>query len=75
MIEKINEPKDLKNLGIKELEVLAQEIREEIIDVVSRTGGHLSSNLGAVELTLALHYVLDAPQDKIIWDVGHQSYT
>lgn len=74
MIEKINEPKDLKNLGIKELEVLAQEIREEIIDVVSRTGGHLSSNLGAVELTLALHYVLDAPQDKIIWDVGHQSY-
>jgi 1-deoxy-D-xylulose-5-phosphate synthase len=74
MIEKINEPKDLKALSIKELEVLAGEIREEIISVVSQTGGHLSSGLGAVELTIALHYVLNAPRDKIIWDVGHQSY-
>lgn len=75
MLEKIKEPKDLKLLGIEELKILAEEIRKEIIDVVSRTGGHLSSNLGAVELTIALHYVFDAPQDKIIWDVGHQSYT
>jgi len=74
MLEKINEPKDLKNLSIEELKIVAREIREEIINVISSTGGHLSSNLGAVELTLALHYVLNTPQDKIIWDVGHQTY-
>lgn len=77
IIDKINNPKDLRNLkltidGQKEL---AQEIRDFIIDNVSKTGGHLASNLGAVELTLAIHSVFNTPEDKIIWDVGHQSYT
>ena len=74
ILEKINEPKDLKTLNIKEKEELAEEIREELIDIVSKNGGHLASNLGVVELTIALHSVFDAPNDKIIWDVGHQSY-
>jgi len=74
MLEKINDPKDLKKLDIKDLSILAGEIRSEIVKVVSVTGGHLSSNLGAVDLTLALHYVFDAPRDKIVWDVGHQTY-
>ncbi|MCD6451076.1 MAG: 1-deoxy-D-xylulose-5-phosphate synthase [Acidobacteria bacterium] len=75
MLEKINSPQDLKKLSINELAQLAKEIREFIIDVVSKTGGHLASNLGAVELTLALHYVFDFSKDRIIWDVGHQTYT
>ncbi len=75
ILDKINSPEDLKNLPIDELPQLAQEIREKIIAVVSKVGGHLASNLGAVELTLALHYVLNSPVDKIVWDVGHQSYT
>lgn len=70
----INGPADLKKLSIKELTKLAAEIRARIIETVSRTGGHLASNLGAVELTLALHYVFDSPRDKIVWDVGHQCY-
>ncbi|MCX5799342.1 MAG: 1-deoxy-D-xylulose-5-phosphate synthase [Proteobacteria bacterium] len=74
-LEKINSPEDLKKLNTVELARLAVEIRPYIIKVVSRTGGHLSSNLGVVELTIALHYVFDAPNDKIIWDVGHQCYT
>jgi 1-deoxy-D-xylulose-5-phosphate synthase len=74
-LEKINSPEDLKKLNNIELTRLAEEIRPYIIKVVSRTGGHLSSNLGVVELTIALHYVFDAPNDKIIWDVGHQCYT
>ncbi len=74
-LEKINSPEDLKKLNTVELARLAEEIRPYIIKVVSRTGGHLSSNLGVVELTIALHYVFDAPNDKIIWDVGHQCYT
>jgi len=74
-LDKINDPKDLKKIPIKELPKLAEEIREEILATVSNTGGHLASNLGVVELTLALHYVFDAPEDRIIWDVGHQSYT
>lgn len=74
-LERINGPWDLKALGIKELEELAHEIRAIIIDVVSKNGGHLASNLGVVELTIALHYVFDSPKDVIIWDVGHQSYT
>jgi 1-deoxy-D-xylulose-5-phosphate synthase len=74
-LDKINSPKDLKNIPVDRLSELADEIREKIITVVSKKGGHLASNLGAVELTLALHRVFDTPQDKIIWDVGHQCYT
>jgi 1-deoxy-D-xylulose-5-phosphate synthase len=74
-LDKINDPKDLKKIPIKEIPKLAEEIREKILTTVSKNGGHLASNLGAVELTLALHYVFDAPEDRIIWDVGHQSYT
>jgi 1-deoxy-D-xylulose-5-phosphate synthase len=71
----IDSPQDLKQLSVRDLSRLAKEIRALIINVVSNTGGHLSPNLGVVELTLALHYVFDAPRDKIIWDVGHQCYT
>lgn len=71
----IKSPQDLKKLSIPELAELATEIRARIIETVSRTGGHLASNLGVVELTLALHYVFDSPRDKIVWDVGHQCYT
>ena len=74
-LEKINSPDDLKKLTIPELIILSNEIRTLIIDVVSKTGGHLSSSLGVVELTIALHHVFDTPVDKIIWDVGHQCYT
>ena len=74
-LEKINSLKDLRAMSVSELEQLADEIRPYITDVVSRTGGHLSSNLGVVELTIALHYVFNTPEDKIIWDVGHQCYT
>jgi 1-deoxy-D-xylulose-5-phosphate synthase len=74
-LEKINSPVDLKRLSITELAELAEEIRPYIIKTVSKTGGHLASNLGVVELTIALHYVFDTPLDKIIWDVGHQCYT
>ena len=73
-LEKINSPDDLKKLTIPELIILSDEIRTLIIDVVSKTGGHLSSSLGVVELTIALHHVFDTPADKIIWDVGHQCY-
>ena len=75
MIEKINFPADLKKLSFEELDVLAEEIRTLLIQVVSKNGGHLASNLGVVELTLALHYVFNAPSDKIVWDVSHQCYT
>jgi 1-deoxy-D-xylulose-5-phosphate synthase len=74
-LKDIESPTDLKKLGLDDLPVLAQEVREQIIDTVSRTGGHLASNLGAVELTIAMHYVFDSPSDRIIWDVGHQAYT
>jgi 1-deoxy-D-xylulose-5-phosphate synthase len=74
-LEKINTLKDLRDLTVSELGLLADEIRPYITNVVSRTGGHLSSNLGVVELTIALHYVFNTPEDKIIWDVGHQCYT
>ena len=70
----INEPQDIRQLDIPSLSLLAQDIRELIITTVARTGGHLASSLGAVELTLALHYVFDTPRDKIVWDVGHQAY-
>lgn len=75
LLDHINSPADLKRLSLRELTRLAQEIRREIMQIVAQTGGHLASNLGAVELTVALHYVLDMPKDKIIWDVGHQTYT
>jgi len=75
LLSKVNGPEDLKKLSFNELSQLATEIRARIIETVSRTGGHLASNLGVVELTLALHYVFDSPRDKIIWDVGHQCYT
>ena len=74
ILEKINYPEDLKPLTLKDKEILAEEIREKILDTVSETGGHLASNLGVVELTIALHSVFNTPLDKIIWDVGHQSY-
>ena len=75
MLETIREPRDIKSLSIEQLEALAHEIREEIIGVVAENGGHLASNLGMVELTLALHCVFDCPEDKLIFDVGHQTYT
>ena len=74
MLEKINEPEDVKKLSLKEKQELAEEIRKYIIEVVSENGGHLASNLGVVELTIALHSIFNVPEDKIIWDVGHQSY-
>ncbi|MBI9074457.1 MAG: 1-deoxy-D-xylulose-5-phosphate synthase [Desulfatibacillum sp.] len=74
-LKNIQSPEDLKKLPIELLPLLAAEIRELIIETVSRTGGHLAPSLGTVELTIALHYVFNSPQDKIIWDVGHQSYT
>ena len=74
ILEKIDNPEDLKKLNISQKEQLAKEIREKIIDVVSKTGGHLASNLGVVELTIALHSVFCMPKDKIVWDVGHQTY-
>ena len=74
MLEKINSPQDLKKLTLEEKTLLAKEIREYILDIVSKNGGHLASNLGVVELTIALHSVFDVPKDKIVWDVGHQTY-
>ena len=74
MLEKIRCPSDIKKLEPKELESLAEEIREVIIKTVSNTGGHLASSLGAVELILAIHYCFNTPNDKIVWDVGHQTY-
>jgi 1-deoxy-D-xylulose-5-phosphate synthase len=73
-LEKIDSPADLKKLDRKELPELAEEIRQVIVEVVSKTGGHLASSLGAVELAIAIHYVFETPHDKLIWDVGHQAY-
>ena len=70
----MNDPRDLRKLTREELPALADELRQYIVDSVSKTGGHLSSNLGTVELSIALHYVFDTPHDRIVWDVGHQSY-
>jgi 1-deoxy-D-xylulose-5-phosphate synthase len=75
ILDRIKSPKDLKDCSMKELSLLSKEIRSLIIEVVSKNGGHLSPNLGVVEMTIALHYVFDALEDKIIWDVGHQCYT
>ena len=74
MLEQIHDPSDLKKMNLKQLKQLAEELRAEIIKVVSKQGGHLSSNLGMVELTIAMHYVFDAPEDKLVFDVGHQTY-
>jgi len=74
ILDTINNPEDLRKVPPEELPALAAELREEIIDVVSRTGGHLASSLGVVELTIALHYAFDTPRDRIVWDVGHQAY-
>ena len=74
LLEQINSPEDLRDLDREDLAGLADELRQFVLDSVSRTGGHLSSNLGTVELTIALHYVFNTPHDRIIWDVGHQSY-
>ncbi len=74
VLDQIESPFDVKKLDLEELERLCRELREEILSTVSRNGGHLASNLGVIELTVALHYVFDLPRDKVIWDVGHQSY-
>ena len=74
ILDKINFPSDLKELSLASLENLAVELRNKTIDTVSKTGGHLGAGLGVVELTIALHYVFNTPRDRLIWDVGHQSY-
>lgn len=74
MLEKINSPKDVKKLDIEQKKQLAEEMRKYILEIVSENGGHLASNLGVVELTIALHSVFNVPKDKIVWDVGHQTY-
>jgi len=73
-LDGIRQPADIKGLSHEQVEGLADQLRARIVDVVSRNGGHLASNLGAVELTLALHRVFDSPRDKIVFDVGHQCY-
>ncbi|HQY48250.1 MAG TPA: 1-deoxy-D-xylulose-5-phosphate synthase N-terminal domain-containing protein, partial [Usitatibacteraceae bacterium] len=74
LLETLNDPSELRRLDRKQLAALAGELRAFIVESVSKTGGHLSSNLGTVELTIALHYVFSTPEDRIIWDVGHQTY-
>jgi 1-deoxy-D-xylulose-5-phosphate synthase len=75
LLERINSPSDLKQLTLDELPAVAREAREAVLAAVSKNGGHLASNLGAVDLTIALHYVFESPHDRILWDVGHQAYT
>src|ERR671930_2519072 len=74
LLDTINGPADLRGLSVEELEIVAQEVRQEIIGTVNSIGGHYASNLGTVELTVALHKVFNSPVDKIVWDVGHQAY-
>jgi 1-deoxy-D-xylulose-5-phosphate synthase len=74
ILDKVNTVQELRTLPQVELPTLAEEIRQEIITVVSKTGGHLASSLGVVDLTIALHYAFDTPNDRIVWDVGHQAY-
>ena len=74
LLNDINSPVDLRRLSRAQLPLLADELRQFVIDSVSQTGGHLSSNLGTVELTIALHYVFNTPEDRLVWDVGHQTY-
>jgi 1-deoxy-D-xylulose-5-phosphate synthase len=75
MLERIQKENDIKKLKWKDMDTLAAEIRQFLIENVSKTGGHLASNLGVVELTMAMHLAYDLPKDKMIWDVGHQAYT
>src|SRR3990167_8733164 len=74
LLNNIDSPADLRKLTRAQLKQLAEELRAFVLESVSKTGGHLSSNLGTVELTIALHYVFDTPEDRIVWDVGHQTY-
>ncbi len=74
LLPSINSPSDLRQLDHEQLSTLAKELRAFLIDSVSKTGGHLASNLGVVELTIALHYVFNTPEDRLVWDVGHQTY-
>ena len=74
LIKQINFPSDLRKFKKENLKRISDELREELIDVVSETGGHLGAGLGVVELTVALHYVFDTPKDKLVWDVSHQTY-
>src|SRR2546427_2452426 len=74
LLQTIDDPSDLRRLSRAELKTLAQQLRAYVLDSVSKTGGHLSSNLGTVELTVALHAVVDTPYDRVVWDVGHQTY-
>ena len=74
LLDRVRFPSDLKNLSAEQLRQLADELRTEMVDAVAKTGGHLGAGLGVVELTVALHYVFDTPDDKLIWDVGHQAY-
>jgi len=71
LLDGIQSPADVRRLSVEELTLLAKEVREEVLSVVSEVGGHLASTLGAVELTLALHYVFNSPDDRIVWDTGH----
>ncbi|MEO6017244.1 MAG: 1-deoxy-D-xylulose-5-phosphate synthase N-terminal domain-containing protein, partial [Polaromonas sp.] len=73
LLETINSPADLRRVPRSQLRALADELRAYVLDSVSQTGGHLSSNLGTVELTVALHYVFNTPDDRLVWDVGHQT--
>ena len=73
-LNNVNFPSDIRKLSQSEIKVLADEVRQELIDVVSETGGHLGAGLGVVELTVVLHYIFNTPHDKLIWDVGHQTY-
>ena len=75
LLDSINSPSDLKKLPVENLPRVAEEIREMMIDVVSHSGGHLAPSLGTIELTIALHYCYNTPEDKLVWDVGHQAYT
>src|ERR1039457_4695344 len=75
LLKTINTPDELRALDREQLPPLASELREFLVESVSKTGGHLSSHLGTVELTIALHYIYDTPEDKLVWDVGHQTYT
>ena len=74
ILDKINDPRDLKDLTLEQKKQLCSEIRDELIQTISKTGGHLASNLGVVELTVAIHAVFNTPDDKVVFDVGHQTY-
>ena len=73
-LKNINTPEDLRSLTVPDLRIVCKEVRDFLVDSVSRTGGHLGAGLGAVELTVALHYVFNTPTDKLVWDTGHQAY-